>query len=60
MKGGRLAPTRRMVGYEPRGRYRIVDLTEEMVPHRFDGTLGDHFVGPTWRDADVRISFASW
>lgn len=47
-----------VVGYEPRGRYRIVDLTEEMVPHRFDGPLGDHFVGPTWRDADFRLSFA--
>jgi len=47
-----------VAGYEPRGRYHIVDLTEEMVPHHFDGTLGDHFVGPTWRDADFRISFA--
>jgi len=47
-----------VVGYEPRDRYRIVDLTEEMVPHHFDGPLGDHFVGPTWRDADFRISFA--
>ena len=28
------------------------------MPHRFDGPLGDHFVGPTWRDADFRISFA--
>jgi uncharacterized protein (DUF362 family) len=47
-----------VVGYDPRGRYRIVDLTEEMVPHHFDGPVGDHFVGPTWRDADFRISFA--
>jgi uncharacterized protein (DUF362 family) len=47
-----------VVGYEPRGRYRIADLTEEMVPHHFDGPLGDHFVGPSWRDADFRISFA--
>lgn len=47
-----------VVGYAPRGRYRIVDLTEEMVPHRFDGPLGEHFVGPTWRDAEFRISFA--
>ncbi|HEY6002583.1 MAG TPA: DUF362 domain-containing protein [Anaeromyxobacter sp.] len=48
----------RVAGYEPRDRYRIVDLTEERVPHRFSGPLGDHFVGPTWRDADFRISFA--
>lgn len=47
-----------VVGYAPRDRYRIVDLTEEMVPHHFDGPLGDHFVGPTWRDAEFRISFA--
>ena len=47
-----------VVGYQPRERYRIVDLTEEMVPHHFDGPVGDHFVGPTWRDADFRISFA--
>jgi uncharacterized protein (DUF362 family) len=48
----------KVAGYEPRDRYHIVDLTEEMVPHHFDGPLGDHFVGPTWRDADFRISFA--
>lgn len=47
-----------VVGYQPRERYRIVDLTEEMVPHHFDGPTGDHFVGPTWRDAEFRISFA--
>ena len=38
--------------------YRIVDLTEEMVPYDYGGRLGKHFVGPTWRDADFRISFA--
>jgi len=48
----------RVAGYEPRGRYRIADLTEEAEPHRFSGTLGDHLVGRTWRDADFRISFA--
>jgi uncharacterized protein (DUF362 family) len=47
-----------VAGYDPRGRYRIVDLTPEMVPHHFEGPTGDHFVGPTWRDADFRISFA--
>jgi len=47
-----------VVGYRPSGRYRIVDLTTEMVAHRFSGPLGDHVVGRTWRDADVRISFA--
>jgi uncharacterized protein (DUF362 family) len=47
-----------VVGYRPNGRYRIVDLTTEMVPHRFSGPLGDHVVGRTWRDADFRVSFA--
>lgn len=47
-----------VVGYAPAGRYRIVDLTQDMVPHHFDGPLGDHVVGRTWRDADFRLSFA--
>jgi len=38
--------------------YRIVDLTEEMVPYDYGGRLGKHVVGPTWKDADFRISFA--
>lgn len=38
--------------------YRIVDLTEEKVPYEYDGRLERHWVGPTWRDADFRISFA--
>ena len=46
------------VGYSLNKNYRIVDLTEEMVPYDYGGKLGQHFVGPTWRDADFRISFA--
>jgi uncharacterized protein (DUF362 family) len=38
--------------------YRVVDLTDEMVPHDYGGRLGKHWVGPTWRDADFRVSFA--
>jgi len=38
--------------------YRIVDLTQEMVPYDYGGRLGEHWAGPTWRDADFRISFA--
>jgi uncharacterized protein (DUF362 family) len=56
--GREVAHVAAVAGYDPRGRYRIVDLTLEKVAHRFDGPLGDHFVGPTWRDADFRISFA--
>ncbi len=46
------------VGYSTKKDYRVVDLTEEMVPYDYGGRLGKHFVGPTWRDADFRISFA--
>ena len=46
------------IGYSTNKNYRIVDLTEEMVPYDYSGRLGRHFVGPTWRDADFRISFA--
>lgn len=46
------------VGYSLNKNYRIVDLTEEMVPYDYGGRLGQHFVGPTWRDADFRVSFA--
>lgn len=46
------------IGYTTGRNYRIVDLTEEMVPYDYSGRLGKHFVGPTWRDADFRISFA--
>ena len=46
------------IGYSTNKNYRIVDLTEEMVPYDYGGRLGKHVVGPTWRDADFRISFA--
>ncbi len=44
-------------GYSAKN-YRIVDLTEEMVPYDYGGRLGKHWAGPTWRDADFRVSFA--
>jgi uncharacterized protein (DUF362 family) len=46
------------VGYATDKNYRIVDLTQEMEPYDYGGQLGRHFVGPTWRDADFRVSFA--
>lgn len=46
------------IGYSTKKNYRIIDLTEEMVPYDYGGRLGKHFVGPTWRDADFRVSFA--
>jgi uncharacterized protein (DUF362 family) len=57
-------------GYAPDKKYRMVDLTEEMVPYDYGNIpgeqdpfgfcrkLGRHYVGPTWRHADFRISFA--
>ncbi len=39
-------------------RYQVVDLTTEMVPFDYGHRLGHHFVGPTWRDAQLRLSFA--
>jgi uncharacterized protein (DUF362 family) len=46
------------IGFSTNKNYRIIDLTEEMVAYDYGGRLGQHFVGPTWRDADFRISFA--
>lgn len=46
------------VGYSTDKNYRIVDLTIEKVRYDYGGRLGDHYVGPTWRDADFRVSFA--
>jgi len=46
------------VGYSTNKNYRIVDLTEEMVEYDYSARLGKHYVGPTWRDADFRVSFA--
>jgi hypothetical protein len=57
-------------GYSPDKQYRMVDLTKEMVPYDYGNIpeerdplgicrkLGWHYVGPTWRHADFRISFA--
>jgi uncharacterized protein (DUF362 family) len=38
--------------------YRIVDLTEEQVPHRYGLGMGQHTISRSWRDADVRIVFS--
>ncbi len=46
------------VGYSEDKNYRIVDLTKEKVEYDYGGSLGRHWIGPTWRDADFRISFA--
>lgn len=53
------------IGYAPRDRYTIVDLTLETCPFTYEyqthGGAVEKWkdtVGATWRDADFRISFA--
>jgi uncharacterized protein (DUF362 family) len=48
----------KIAGFHDNKNYRIVDISKEKVPHKYPGRLGQHFVGPTWRDADFRINFA--
>src|SRR5205823_5429248 len=43
-------------GYES-PHYRLVDLSEEQVPHAYGRGLAQYTIGRTWRDADFRISF---
>jgi uncharacterized protein (DUF362 family) len=53
------------IGYDPRGRYRIADLTLESLPFQYvytdergrTRTWKDR-VGRTWQEADFRITFA--
>jgi uncharacterized protein (DUF362 family) len=37
--------------------YRVVDLSEEQVPHAYERGLAQYTVGRTWREADLRINF---
>jgi uncharacterized protein (DUF362 family) len=53
-----VAEVAKYVGYHQGQNYTICDLTDEMEEYDYGGPLGCHFVGPTWRDADFRISFA--
>jgi uncharacterized protein (DUF362 family) len=52
-----VADVANVVGYTAQG-YRIVDLSDEMEPFDYGGVLRHAAAGRTWRDADVRISFA--
>ena len=38
--------------------FRLVDLSDEQVPHVYFRGMGQYTVGKTWKDADFRISFA--
>jgi uncharacterized protein (DUF362 family) len=46
----------RYLGYESPD-FRVVDLSEEQVPHAFGRGMAQHTVGRTWKEADFRISF---
>jgi uncharacterized protein (DUF362 family) len=45
------------VGLRP-VRYRLVDLSLELEPHTFHRGMGVYEIGRSWRDADIRVSFA--
>ncbi len=53
------------IGYKPGGRYKIVDLTLESKPYKYE-YINKHgkikrwkdVVGKTWKEADFRITFA--
>ena len=38
--------------------FRVVDLSDEQIPHAYFRGMGQYTVGRTWKDADFRISFA--
>jgi len=38
--------------------FRVVDLSDEQVPHSYFRGMAQYTVGKTWKDADFRISFA--
>lgn len=48
----------RPVGPDGEERYRLVDLSLEQEPHGFSRGMGLYSIARTWRDADVRVSFA--
>jgi uncharacterized protein (DUF362 family) len=37
--------------------YRLVDASEDQVPHAFDRGMAQHTVSRSWKEADFRISF---
>jgi len=53
------------IGYEPKGKYKIIDLTLESFPFHYTYTdekgkvkTWKDRVGKTWKEADFRITFA--
>ncbi|MBN1581965.1 MAG: DUF362 domain-containing protein [Anaerolineae bacterium] len=65
LKNHNVAFVAKQIGYDPRGRYKIVDLTLESRPFRYhyqdergrEKTWKDR-VGQSWQEADFRVTFA--
>ena len=38
--------------------FRVVDLSDEQVPHAYFRGMAQYTVGKTWKDADFRLTFA--
>jgi uncharacterized protein (DUF362 family) len=56
--GGRsVAEVARYLGYES-PHYRLVDSSREQVPHDYFRGMAQYTVGRTWKEADLRLSFA--
>jgi uncharacterized protein (DUF362 family) len=51
-----VADVARYLGFESPD-FRVVDLTEEQVPHAFGRGMAQHSIGRAWQEADFRISF---
>jgi uncharacterized protein (DUF362 family) len=51
-----VAEVARYLGFDAE-HYRVVDASQEQVPHDYARGLGQYSVSRTWRDADFRISF---
>jgi uncharacterized protein (DUF362 family) len=52
-----VASVARYLGYTEQG-YRVHDLSLELDDHQFSRGMGVYAIGKSWRDADVRITFA--
>lgn len=52
-----VAEVARYLGLEE-GLFRLVDAGDEQEPHSYVRGMGQYTIGRTWREADVRISFA--
>ena len=65
LKNHNVAFIAEQIGYEPKGKYRIVDLTLESLPFGYiyqdeKGRIRSwqDRVGKTWKEADFRVTFA--